>query len=601
MPKLLILYGSETGNAQDFAETLALNCKYHRYEPTVAAMDDFPPKGLLDYHVLIVICSTAGQGELPLNSRHFWKFLLRKKLPSDLLSHIKFSTFGLGDSSYSRYNWAVRKIHARLLQLGAREFSPRGECDDQSAEGPEAYYAAWSELILKNLPALYPGNDKLTEQPIDEDVVLAPSFRIEIQTNKFKKLTDTELKQIAFNRASICNGGSLDQFEVTQNDRLTSDDHFQDVRKVVLRRKDGMPLKYSPGDTIALYPTNDARSVDALIKLQGWDDIADYPIKIETVTGSGRQVSIPGGLIKKLTLRSFITHHLDIMSVPRRSFFMQIRHFVSDEREKEKLIEFCSLEEAQQLYDYADRPRRSILEVVQEFFSLKIPVEYLLDVFPLIKPRLFSISSRNDNVQLELTIAIVEYKTIIRRLRRGLCTRWIKTLVCGDNIVGAIKYNRTKYGLDNLAPIVLAYTGTGVAPVKNFVETELAKKQHRLMYVFSGNRYPEKDYLYGDLWKEWEEKGQITVYRTFSRDPEYAKKGYHYIYDRLYKEKQLVNDLLVKQGGVFYLCGSSGKMPTQVRITMEMIFGEENAWNKAEAKEYLSKMESSNRYIQDTW
>lgn len=32
-----------------------------------------------------------------------------------------FAVFGLGDSGYARYNAAARKLHARLLQLGAVE------------------------------------------------------------------------------------------------------------------------------------------------------------------------------------------------------------------------------------------------------------------------------------------------------------------------------------------------------------------------------------------------------------------------------------------------------------------------------------------------
>ena len=63
------------------------------------------------------------------------------------------TTFGLGDSSYpksvvilrglymsgadslTRFNWAARKIHKRLVQLGAKEAYPRGEADEQHDEG----------------------------------------------------------------------------------------------------------------------------------------------------------------------------------------------------------------------------------------------------------------------------------------------------------------------------------------------------------------------------------------------------------------------------------------------------------------------------------
>ena len=57
---------------------------------------------LRDYSLVVFITSTAGQGDLPANARLFWKRLLRKKLPSNHLSDVPFSTFGLGDSSYPK-------------------------------------------------------------------------------------------------------------------------------------------------------------------------------------------------------------------------------------------------------------------------------------------------------------------------------------------------------------------------------------------------------------------------------------------------------------------------------------------------------------------
>ena len=34
-----------------------------------------------------------------------------------------------------RFNWAARKLHKRLLQLGANEIYERGEADEQHDEG----------------------------------------------------------------------------------------------------------------------------------------------------------------------------------------------------------------------------------------------------------------------------------------------------------------------------------------------------------------------------------------------------------------------------------------------------------------------------------
>lgn len=57
---------------------------------------------LIDKTIVVIAVSTAGQGELPLNARKFWKSLLRKKLPPDFLQDVQFTSFGLGDSSYPK-------------------------------------------------------------------------------------------------------------------------------------------------------------------------------------------------------------------------------------------------------------------------------------------------------------------------------------------------------------------------------------------------------------------------------------------------------------------------------------------------------------------
>jgi sulfite reductase alpha subunit-like flavoprotein len=48
---------------------------------------------------------------------------------------MKFASFGLGDTSYPKYNWAHRKLYNRLVQLGAQPVCDRGESDEQQPEG----------------------------------------------------------------------------------------------------------------------------------------------------------------------------------------------------------------------------------------------------------------------------------------------------------------------------------------------------------------------------------------------------------------------------------------------------------------------------------
>lgn len=663
MDKIVILYGTETFNSYEYAVLLANKLESNNYSAAVFSMDSFELKKLLEIRVLIVISSTFGNGDNPKNTKKFWRFLLQKRLPGNFLDHIQFSTFGLGDSSYPKYNHFIKKVHARLLQLGAKELSVRGEGDEQSPEGVEAFYKEWEELLVKGIIDQFgerqtqqkagPGselpNDALNAPP------LPPKFRVEVQTKKLKRKTDNNIQDIANSRFkgsgsnggggavaigkgthsfNVTNGSStsinsgrsntssmstgngnvkgvvsdeeIKLGEIVSNDRLTAADHTQDVRHVTIRDVNS-EIQYRPGDIVSLYPSNQPADVEELIQSQGWGDFADYRIKINQNT-SEYNLDIEGGLVSPLTLRSLITHHLDIMAIPRRSFFMQIYKFANDEREREKLKEFSEIEFTEDLYNYANRPRRSILETVTEFYSLKIPVEYVLEVFPILRPRMFSIASapNSDKTRREfdLCVAIVKYRTIIKRIRTGVCTNWLKDLKPGTKLVYSFKRNDvySKFPRDSKVPLVLIGPGTGIAPIRSIIQDKIP--HHYPIYLFSGNRYRDKDFLYGEFFEKLKASREIHLFPAFSRDDTLitgTNKKVKYVQDMLYFNKELIYDLIINQHGVIYLCGASGRMPIQTRVTIQQIIEEVGGVSKHDAAVQLMDIENKYRYLQETW
>ncbi|KAF8962383.1 hypothetical protein BGZ52_012233, partial [Haplosporangium bisporale] len=98
--RILFLYGSQTGCAQDVAENAAREARRMHFSASVSSMDDYDRSLLIREHFVVFIASTTGQGEEPDNMKKFWKFLLRKSHPSDALDHMEYTVLGLGDSSY---------------------------------------------------------------------------------------------------------------------------------------------------------------------------------------------------------------------------------------------------------------------------------------------------------------------------------------------------------------------------------------------------------------------------------------------------------------------------------------------------------------------
>lgn len=590
-----ILYGSETGNAQDYAHYLARKLRYISLLPSVAALNDYPPEKLItDTRFLIVVCSTTGQGEIPRNGKKFLRFLLRKKLPGDLLSHVRLTSFGLGDTSYVKFNYAIKKLHTRLMQLGCLELSPRCESDEMAPEGVDGFFSEWVDSLVDSLRSHFPGLPTL-----DDHLLLPPEYTLSLKEDAdaleeplANGLSRVHLADLSLTRRAE----GLRTASVVANSRLTPEDHFQDVRHLIFRVPvNSAALHYSPGDSVALYPPNDPSDVDLLFKSQPhWLPIADLPLQITS------PLPVEGGLIDphSLTLRNLFTYHLDILSVPRRSFFSLLFHFVDastedGKREKEKLYEFTKLDESEALYDYANRPRRSILETIMEFENnLEIPVDYVLDLFPLIKVRLFLIASRPSTHSVELLIGIVEYRTILRRIRRGLCTKWVKTLKPGDKLVFSVHPSKLNFNpLHPKPPILMIAPGTGIAPMKSLID-EVAG--HQDLYLFPGFRDSAKDFFFEDVWKKYEDMGQLKVFPAISRQEGFKHK---YVQDRLFEEKALVSRLLLHEKAVVFLCGASGKMPIQVRLTLAEILREE----VEEPEAFLLQLENEGRFIQETW
>ena len=151
---LLVLYGSETGNARDVAERIAREAARGGDDAGPVhclSMDRFEVTQLPTAPLVVCVCSTTGQGDPPANMRDFWRFLLRKSLPADSLNAVRFAVFGLGDLHYQKYNVAAKRLHRRLLALGARELLDLGLGDDQHPTGYEATLDPWLERLWRAL------------------------------------------------------------------------------------------------------------------------------------------------------------------------------------------------------------------------------------------------------------------------------------------------------------------------------------------------------------------------------------------------------------------------------------------------------------------
>ncbi|KAF8430038.1 sulfite reductase flavoprotein alpha-component [Tirmania nivea] len=666
---LLVLYGSETGTAQDYAHELGRTAQRLHFDTRVLAMNALSPSLLPTLlptlPLIIFITSTTGQGDLPSNTSHFWKFLLRKRLPVNFLSKVQFSSFGLGDSTYLKFNWAVKKLHKRVLQLGAREVCERGEGDEQHAEGIDGVFIPWSKRLFEKVLEKWPipvGMEKiLDEVPLPREYILEfDEVEIEKQRNLGLPLTDIHIPRPGVHLATL-----------TRNERVTPQSHFQDVRHITFTTDED--ITYSPGDVVSLSPQNLPKDVSLFISLQGWDSIADIPIKITptpyllSLTGTSALPPPPPPIphpVSPLTLRTLLTHHLDITAIPRRSFFAHIANCTSDPLHKERLLEFADPEHIDELWDYTTRPKRTILEVLQEFDSVKLDWrEGLLGGggIGIIRERLFSIASTqkgyplsttntstNPSRTVDILVAIVHYQTLLKRPRTGLCTRWLRTLTPSPNpttatsiripilILPSISFSSLSSSPSGLTkPLVMIAPGTGIAPMRSlaweryFLSTtptssspdgedtnnspmvgDKAEEKAGDMLLLFGCRTSSADFFFRDEWASWQTiphspppspSPRRKMYIAFSRDQ--PKK--HYVQDLVREHGDEVFRLLYDERGTVAVCGSSGRMPQAVREALVEVLerggAEGRGMEREEAERYLGGMEREGRFKQETW
>ncbi|CAG5020988.1 unnamed protein product [Parnassius apollo] len=220
--RILVLYGSQTFTAQEVAERVWRKTKALGFRGPVQAMDDYPISRLIHENFVIFVCSTTGQGDEPDNMKKFWKFLLRKSLPPNSLMTLRFGVVGLGDSSYEKFNFAGKKLHKRLKQLGATPLLDIGLCDYQHDLGHDAVLTPWLDQLFIKLKCYFPN---LQTDNMNDTFI--PKWKVSIIKKEIPVVLDSEYEDIYFARGQKSYYLEANLLKVTKNIRTTEETHFQ--------------------------------------------------------------------------------------------------------------------------------------------------------------------------------------------------------------------------------------------------------------------------------------------------------------------------------------------------------------------------------------
>jgi NADPH-ferrihemoprotein reductase len=134
-------------------------------------------------------------------------------------------------------------------------------------------------------------------------------------------------------------------------------------------------------------------------------------------------------IVGPCTLKAALRQYYDIASPIKKPILKVLVQHASDPDEKNRLKDLASEEpEKQELYEkYIVHDCRCITEVLEDFKSIKVPLDHFLEVLPKMQPRYYSISSSHNDTpgRVTLTAVLVQYTTPTKRLAHGVATTWL--------------------------------------------------------------------------------------------------------------------------------------------------------------------------------
>ncbi len=541
--EVTILYGSQTGNGQALAEKLTKNLKAEEYQVTLASMNEFKPNALKKIENLLLIVSTHGEGDPPDNALPFHEFLHSKRAPK--LENLQFSVLSLGDSSYEFFCKTGKQFDERLLELGAKQLSPRVDCDldyDESA-------AEWFTYVLATLNEQQGSSSTTVQQPVNKVIEEQLEYS---RTNPFKA-------------------------EILENLNLNGRGSNKETRHLELSLE-GSNLEFEPGDSLGIYPENDFELVDTLIEEMGWN--ASEVVKVNKQ-----------GELKPLREALISNFEITVLTKP---LLQKAANFTANNELKELL----EPEREQDCRDYLYG--RDLLDLVRDFAPWEVSLSDFVAILRKIPARLYSIasSSKANPDEVHLTIGTVRYEAHGRD-RVGVCSDECAVRAQpGDHLPVYVQRNSNfKLPEDPNTPLIMVGPGTGIAPFRSFLEEREEIGAEGKTWLFFGDQHFVTDFLYQIEWQQWLKEGVLTrMDVAFSRDT----KDKVYVQHRMLENSQAIFKWL-EEGAVLYVCGDEKHMAADVHATLEKILQAEGAMNSKEASDYLADMQQQKRYQRDVY
>ncbi|SUM81629.1 assimilatory sulfite reductase (NADPH) flavoprotein subunit [Staphylococcus saprophyticus] len=539
-----VLYGTETGNAEEIAETFETKLKSQHLNVHLWDMDDFPRDSLPEVEHLFIICSTQGVGEPPINALDLYDYLHGDDAPQ--LDQVNFAVLALGDQDFPDFCQAGKDFDHILGQLGANRVADRVDCDFDYEETAEQ----WITNMLELLTQASSNTNEETPSVENEDVTIEEPQAPYSKSNPF-------------------------QAEVLKNTILTQPEASREVRHLEISLE-GYREAYEPGDSLVVIPQNDPVLVNQLIDALNWD--AETPIQMND-SDSMR------------SLKEALTHDFEIAKLTpvlmKNAAELLGNPMLNANIQKSEWV---------QNYIYG----KDVIDLIRDFTPVALEPNMLPQLLRKLPPREYSIASSNkiNPNSVHITVRVVKYEAH-RRERFGVCSVQLadRTSV-GDKLPVYLKKNPNfKFPYDTETPVIMIGAGTGIAPYRAYLQERAYLNLKGEQWLIFGNQNYHHDFLYKDDLEQWLEEGVLSkLDLAFSRETE----NKIYVQHRI-EENSAEFYKWIQAGATIYLCGNKDEMASGVHESLIKVLIKEGNMDETEAEAYLTEMIKNQRYQRDVY
>uniref|UniRef100_A0A674D3W1 Nitric oxide synthase, inducible n=1 Tax=Salmo trutta TaxID=8032 RepID=A0A674D3W1_SALTR len=591
-----VLYATETGKSQTLAQRLnsMLNCAFNS---RLLCMEDYNFSDMEQESLLVVVTSTFGNGDSPGNGEapyislrctHLMKLQLDYsfrdislvlKLVLSPLSSPRYCVFGLGSRMYPQFCAFAHAVDAKLEELGAERVTPTGEGDELN--GQEEAFSSWALTALKDAYKEFNIQGQLSLQ--------LPGSCISVS-----QLYVMIFIVLSFTALSAIHSKTVFPMKLKSKHNLQSPHSSRSTILVELEmERSAEVMNFAPGDHVGVFPGNLPQLVAGILKFLPQPPQTNQYLRLEYHDEKNWQTV---GRIPACPLSQALTYFLDVTTPPCQNLLHKLSQLAKQDGHRQRLLTLAKEYTTWKMFRVPN-----FLEVLEEFPSLEPSAAFLLSQLPLLKPRLYSISSSpqlHPN-ELHLTLTVLNYHTQDGQgpLHHGVCSTWLDTIKKGDLVPCGFHLPA-----EPSTPVILVGAGSGIAPFRSFWQHRLHDMKHpefsgSPMSLVFGCQSSETDHLYKEETLEMRRRGVLkSVTSAYSRQPGHPKV---YVQDVLRERmaEEVLNVLHQKEGH-FYVCGGVN-MAQGVTLAVQEILSNQLGITLTQAGEYLAQLKIQKRYHED--